>query len=177
MMKKIYRLRYKYIGYFCIANDIYASDKISVMKQNINPYYFKTNLLQTIFRIVLGVFLIFAGTGHLTWLRAEFVAQVPGWVPVSTDLVVVLSGVAELLLGASLIVLKKYRVLVGWAVAAFFVLIFPGNIAQYVNGTDAFGLNSDISRGVRLLFQPLLVLWALWSTGAWNALKRKYSKK
>jgi len=153
------------------------NDKITSMNENGNPYYFKTNLLQTILRIVLGVFLIFTGTGHLTWLRSEFVAQVPGWVPVSTDLVVVLSGVAELMLGASLIVLKKYRVLVGWAVAIFFVLIFPGNITQYVNGTDAFGLNSYMSRGIRLLFQPLLVLWALWSTGAWSAWESEYSKK
>ena len=170
-------MRYKNIVYFCIVNDIIMNDKINTMKENGSPFYFKTTLLQTILRILLGVFLIFTGTAHLTWSRAEFVAQVPGWVPLSTDLVVVLSGVAELMLGASLILLKKYRVLVGWAVAIFFVLIFPGNIAQYFNGTDAFGLNSDMSRGIRLLFQPLLILWALWSTGAWSAWRSQYSKK
>lgn len=46
--------------------------------------------------------------------------------------------------------------------------IFPGNVAQYVEGTDAFGLDSDRARLVRLFFQPLLVAWALWSTGAWR---------
>jgi uncharacterized membrane protein len=66
-----------------------------------------------------------------------------------------------------------YRVQVGWVVAAFFVAIFPGNISQYLNGIDAFGLDSDTSRLVRLFFQPLLVVWALWCTGAWRARKAK----
>jgi len=55
---------------------------------------------------------------------------------------------------------------VGWVVAAFFVAIFPGNISQYVNGIDAFGLDTDRARLVRLFFQPLLALWALWATRA-----------
>jgi uncharacterized membrane protein len=84
---------------------------------------------------------------------------------------VILSGTAEVLMGLSLIFLKKQRIIVGYVVAVFFVLVFPGNIAQFVNGIDAFGLNTDLSRGLRLLFQPVLIGWALWSTGAW-ALKR-----
>ena len=85
------------------------------------------------------------------------------------DFVVLASGVVEILLGLGLIIVWKYRVQFGWAVAAFFVAIFWGNISQYVNGVDAFGLNSDAARATRLLFQPLLVIWALWSTGAWRA--------
>jgi uncharacterized membrane protein len=54
---------------------------------------------------------------------------------------------------------------VGLIVAIFFILIFPGNINQYVNGVDAFGLDTDQKRLIRLFFQPLLVVWALWSTG------------
>lgn len=124
--------------------------------------------LQNALRIALGAFLFFAGISHLTFLRGEFQAQVPDWVPVSKDLTVILSGIVEILLGLSLIFIKKYRVHVGWIVAIFFVLIFPGNISQFVNGIDAFGLNTDLSRGLRLLFQPVLILWALWSTGAWE---------
>ena len=119
--------------------------------------------------IALGSFLAFAGTSHLTFAREEFQAQVPGWVPVDPDVVVLLSGVAELSLGAALILLRKRRVPVGLAAAAFFVAIFPGNISQYVTQTDAFGLDTDRARLVRLFFQPLLVIWALWSTGAWKA--------
>ena len=121
--------------------------------------------------VALGSFLAFAGTSHLTFARQEFQAQVPDWVPLSEDAVVLLSGVAEISLGASLILLRKRRVPVGLAAAAFFVGIFPGNISQYLTHTDAFGLDSDRARLVRLFFQPPLVLWALWSTGAWKDLR------
>lgn len=114
-----------------------------------------------------------AGTSHLTWARTEFQAQVPHWVPLPIDLVVILSGIVEILLGLSLIFLARQRVLVGWVVATFFVLVFPGNIAQYLNHADGFGLDTDLARGMRLLFQPVLVAWALWSTGAWAAWRHK----
>jgi uncharacterized membrane protein len=126
--------------------------------------------VQTVLRILLGLFLVVAGTSHLTVARAEFLAQVPAWLPVDGDLVVVLSGIAEIVLGLALIFLVKQRALVGLAAAAFFMLIFPGNISQYVNRIDAFGLNTDQARFVRLFFQPVLVIWALWATGAWQAL-------
>lgn len=124
-------------------------------------------------RVVLGAALLFAGVGHLTWARDEFQAQVPSWFPVDADLVVVASGVVEVLLGASLVALPRYRVVLGWVTAAFFVVIFPGNIAQFVEGKDGFGLDSDAARATRLLFQPVLVVWALWSTGAWAELRRR----
>ena len=122
---------------------------------------------------ILGLALGYAGIGHLTNNRQEFQAQVPTLLKDYADFVVVASGVVEICLGLALVGLWKYRVQVGWVVAAFFVAIFPGNISQYVNGVDAFGLDSDTSRLVRLFFQPLLVVWALWSTGAWQARKKK----
>ena len=118
-------------------------------------------------RWLLGLALIGAGTGHLTTLRGEFQAQVPDWLPLDKDFVVLASGAVEIGLGAALLALPRQRVTVGWIVAAFFVAIFPGNISQYVTRTDAFGLDTDQARLTRLFFQPLLVLWALWSTGAW----------
>ncbi len=128
-----------------------------------------TSWLQTFFRWLLGAALLLAGIGHLTWLRSEFLAQVPPWLPLDGDLVVVLSGIVEIALGIGLIALPKQRVILGWTTAVFFILIFPGNISQYVNQIDAFSLNSDQARAIRLLFQPLLVIWALWSSGAWRA--------
>ena len=121
---------------------------------------------RTIGRWVLGGFLIFAGIAHLTFGRTAFYAQVPRWLPLDTDFVVVASGIVEIVLGAALLALP--RVAVGWLAAIFFVLVFPGNINQFVTHADAFGLDSDLARGIRLLFQPVLVLWALWCTGAWN---------
>ena len=135
-----------------------------------------SRMVQMVLRILLGAFLVFAGTSHLTVARAEFLAQVPTWLPVNGDLVVILSGIAEIALGLALIFLFKQRVLVGLAVAAFFVLIFPGNISQYVNRIDAFGLNTDQARFNRLFFQPVLVAWALWTTGAWRALFTRKTK-
>ncbi len=137
-------------------------------------YNVKTNWFRSLLRILLGAFLLFAGIAHLTFQRMEFTAQVPDWVPMSTDLVVVLSGIVEITLGTALILLPKWKAVTGWIVAVFFVLIFPGNIAQYVNEVDAFGLDTDRARFIRLLFQPVLVAWALWSTGAFSAyMKRK----
>lgn len=126
--------------------------------------------MRNVSQIALGFFLALAGFSHLGSNRTEFQAQVPSWIPLDAEFVVVTSGIVEIFLGVSLVALWKYRTYVGWAIAIFFIAIFPGNISQYINGIDAFGLDSDRERAIRLLFQPLLVMWALWSTGAW----RKY---
>jgi uncharacterized membrane protein len=128
-------------------------------------------------RLLLGAGLLFAGLSHLTFARDAFQAQVPAWLPLDKDFVVVASGIVELLLGTALLILRRWRVPVGWIVAAFLVAIFPGNISQFVTGTDSFGLNDDLSRGIRLLFQPLLVLWALWCTSAWRWLRERRRAK
>jgi uncharacterized membrane protein len=124
-----------------------------------------TSLTQNIFRILLGAFLTFTGFSHLTFNRVEFLAQVPPWVPINSDLVVILSGIVEISLGLSLVFFLKQKRNVGILAAIFFVLVFPGNISQYINHVSAFGLNTDALRLARLFFQPVLVLWALWSTG------------
>ena len=144
-----------------------------LISQLLQPTKERTSWIRTIFRIGLGLGLLLAGFSHLTSQREEFLAQVPDWVPMDGDRVVVLSGIVEIILGAALVLVPRYRVLIGWVVAAFFVAIFPGNISQYVNGIDAFGLNTDQARLIRLFFQPLLVIWAIWSTGAWHALRTK----
>ena len=123
-------------------------------------------------QVLLGSALIYTGILHLTSSRLEFQAQVPPWVPFSPDFVVLASGVVEILLGLALASLRR-RKEVGIATALFFIAIFPGNISQYVNKVDAFGLDSDQARFIRLFFQPLLVIWALWSTEAWRAIKSK----
>jgi uncharacterized membrane protein len=130
-------------------------------------------LLRKALQGTLGATLTYAGITHLTTSRTEFQAQVPTILASQADFVVIASGVVEILLGTSLIFLFKYRTQIGWLTAAFFIAIFPGNISQYINGTDAFGLNTDQARATRLLFQPLLVIWALWSTGAWKSYRLK----
>ncbi len=121
---------------------------------------------RTAARWLLGGFLILAGVGHLTFARDQFPAQVPEWLPLNTDLVVLGSGLVEIGLGSALAAAGAHRHQVGWVVAAFLVAVFPGNLHQYLAGNDAFGLNSDRARLIRLFFQPLLVLWALWACGS-----------
>lgn len=124
-------------------------------------------------RWALAGLLLAAGVAHFV-ATEDFRAQVPPWLP-ARDAIVYVSGVVELLLGAALLAARgRHRVHVGVVVAAFFVLVLPGNVSQYLTGTDAFGLDTDTKRGVRLLFQPLLVLWALWCTGAWSAWRRRH---
>ena len=133
-------------------------------------------MIKKLLQLSLGAFLTSAGISHLGSNRTEFLAQVPTWLPLNGDFVVVASGIVEIALGVSLItttfILTQYRKQVGIVVAIFFILIFPGNINQYVNKIDAFGLDSDQKRLIRLFFQPPLVIWALWSSGGMKYFKR-----
>lgn len=134
--------------------------------------------VRTIARFGLGAALIVAGTGHLTVQRQEFQAQVPNWFPIDEDLVVVVSGIVELALGVALIAVGRRRApIVGVVVAGFFIVVFPGNVGQLIDHADAFGLDSDTKRLVRLFFQPVLVLWALWSTGGWAWLRQRFAPR
>ena len=133
----------------------------------------RMNFIKRIPQSILGLALIFTGVGHLTTRRIEFQAQVPDQLQQWANEVVLASGVVEIALGLGLVVLWKFRVVVGLLTAAFFVAIFWGNISQFVNGTDAFGLDTGTKRFVRLLFQPVLVAYALLSTGAWRPWRAK----
>jgi len=141
-----------------------------------SPMPFMT-LLRLVARLLLGLALLFTGVGHLSFSRGEFQAQVPLWLPLDPDFVVVASGLVEIMLGIALLSWGRIVPLAGLGAAAFFIAIFPGNINQYLEGIDAFGLDTDQQRFGRLFFQPLLVLWALWSTSAisWLTTQRKKS--
>ena len=132
--------------------------------------------LKSLAQVALGAFLLSAGISHLDSNRTEFLAQVPTWLPLDPDFVVIASGLVEITLGVLLIttalIFKKYRKVIGLITALFFILIFPGNINQYVNQIDAFGLDTDTKRLIRLFFQPPLVIWALWSTNVIRLTKK-----
>jgi uncharacterized membrane protein len=133
-------------------------------------------LIKTLAQLGLGAFLLSAGISHLESNRTEFLAQVPTWLLLDPDFVVIASGLVEITLGVLLIttalILKKYRSVIGLVTALFFILIFPGNINQYVNQIDAFGLDTDTKRLIRLFFQPPLVVWALWCSNAFRLIKK-----
>jgi uncharacterized membrane protein len=124
--------------------------------------------MRTLARSVLAAAMIFAGLSHLLWARKDFRAQVPDWavddLPLDKDAVVLISGVVEIGFGAALLTLPRERRRIGALLAAFFVAIFPGNVDQWRARRSAFGLDTDRKRFARLFFQPLLVIWAWWST-------------
>ena len=135
--------------------------------------------IKIVFQLLLGAFLTSAGYSHLGSNRQEFQAQVPTWLPLDPEFVVITSGLVEIALGLSLIttlvIFKRYRGVVGLITALFFVAIFAGNINQYINQIDAFGLDTDQKRLIRLFFQPILVIWALWCSGALGKRKERKS--
>jgi len=135
----------------------------------------KTSTIQNIFRILLGLIMLYIGIAHLSFRRIEFQAQVPNWLTTDDglmDLVVLISGYIEIAFGILMVVGDKLKVKTGIALGIFYILIFPGNINQYINEIDSLRLDSDNKRLIRLFFQPLLVLWAFWSTGALKYLKQ-----
>ena len=136
----------------------------------------KTSTIQNIFRVLLGLIMLYIGIAHLSFRRIEFQAQVPTWLTTDKDLmdlVVLISGYVEIALGILMILGGKLKVKTGIALGVFYILIFPGNINQYINEIDSLRLDSENKRLIRLFFQPLLVLWAFWSSGALEFLKRK----
>ena len=136
----------------------------------------KTTITQNIFRILLGSIMLYIGIAHLSFRRIEFQAQVPTWLTTDEgmmDLVVLISGYIEIAFGILMILGGKLKVKTGLALVIFYILIFPGNINQYINEIDSLRLDSDNKRLIRLFFQPLLVLWAFWSSGAMKHLKNK----
>lgn len=137
----------------------------------------KTTIIQNIFRVLLGSIMLYIGIAHLSFRRIEFQAQVPTWLTTDKglmDLVVLISGYVEIAFGILMILGGKFKLKTGIALGIFYILIFPGNINQYINEIDSLRLDSDNKRLIRLFFQPLLVLWAFWSTGALEYLKRKF---
>jgi uncharacterized membrane protein len=137
-------------------------------------------LIKRLLQLTLGAFLTSAGVSHLDSNRQEFLAQVPTYLPLDPDFVVVASGLVEIALGIALITttffLTQYRKVIGLLVGLFFILIFPGNINQNLNQIDAFGLDTDQKRLIRLFFQPPLVLWAIWCTGATTYLRKAFKR-
>jgi len=121
-------------------------------------------MLRSTLRWLLAAFMLFAGAAHLV-SSDSFMGQLPSWLPLRTPIVLV-SGVIEIGFGLALVLASgARRRQVGWALAVFFVLVFPGNLYQAIAGTDAFGLDTPARRWGRLIIQPLLIAWALWSTG------------
>ncbi len=125
----------------------------------------------------LAALLAAAGVSHLTWGRRGYRIVVPPWATrmlrMDVDGIVVASGAVELVLAAAVVGLPRERRRVGAAIAAFFVAVLPGNVHQWRTGRSAPGLRTDRARLMRLFLQPVLVVWALWSTAPAGSRRRR----
>ncbi|NRD44767.1 DoxX family membrane protein [Corallococcus sp. AB004] len=116
--------------------------------------------VKTILQYVLALFMVVAGVNHFLKPRM-YMRIMPPYLPRPRELVL-LSGVAEVLLGIFLLVPATTR-LAAWGLVALFVAVFPANIymAQH---PEQF---RKIPRGMlwaRLPLQVVLIAWALWYT-------------
>ena len=131
---------------------------------NIPDVPHRAGVLRLALRLALAAFMLLAGVAHLVAFNS-FMGQVPTWLPLRVPIVLV-SGVIEIGFGLALLLASgTRRRQAGWALAVFFVLVFPGNLYQAIAGTDAFGLDTPAKRWGRLVVQPMLIVCALWSTG------------
>lgn len=123
---------------------------------------------RTIARCILAVALGAVGVMHFVQTRG-FRVVVPDWATrvsgMDKETIVVASGAAEIALAAGLVALPSERRRIGWATAAFFAAVFPGNVHQWLTRRSTPGLHTDALRFGRLFLQPALMAWAIWATG------------
>jgi uncharacterized membrane protein len=138
----------------------------AVVRDLATPVTTRQRPLGVLLRWALAAFLATAGVGHFV-APEEFLAQVPPYLP-APELLIAVSGVVELAIALALVALPRYRRLTGVIAALFFVAILPGNVAQYTEARDAFGLTSDAARLTRLVLHPLLWVWAFTAGDLWQ---------
>ena len=135
----------------------------------------KTSISQNILRVILGLIMIYIGIAHLSFRRIEFQAQVPRWLTSDEnliDMIILISGYIEIIFGVLMVWGGKFKAKTGLVLGIFYVLVFPGNINQYIHEIDGLRMYSNNERFLRLLFQPVLIFWALWSTNALKFFKK-----
>ena len=120
--------------------------------------------VRTAMRIAMAIFYLAAGLLHVG-TPEKFLPIVPDWVP-QPDLVIVATGVCEIS-GALALMTTRLRKLAGIMLALYAVCVFPANIKHAIDHIDLPGLPSSWwYHAPRLAFQPVLVWWALWCSGA-----------
>lgn len=114
--------------------------------------------VKTILQYVLALFMVAAGVNHFLKPRM-YMRIMPPYLPRPRELVL-LSGVAEVLLGIFLLVPATTR-LAAWGLVALFVAVFPANVymAQH---PEQFRKIPRALLWARLPLQVVLIAWALW---------------
>lgn len=124
--------------------------------------------MKSVVLVLFGVFFIVAGVTHFT-NQAFFTSIVPPYLPFPVALVVI-SGVAEIALGALLLVRRTSR-LAAWGLIALLIAVFPANIHMAMN-PHLYPATSPTALLVRLPLQGVLIAVAYWFTRPWTRARR-----
>lgn len=120
------------------------------------------SLSRIVLRWVLGLAYLAVGIIHLRSPRG-FVAITPSWVP-DVPLVIALTGMAEIAGAVALLLVPQLRKAAAIGLALYAICVFPANINQAIHDIPVSGQHLGWwYHGPRLLFQPVLVWWALWA--------------
>lgn len=119
---------------------------------------------RTALRWLLALAYAAAGLFHLA-RPGGFIAITPPWVP-APALVVAATGIAEIA-GAIGLMIPQARKAAGWGLALYALCVWPANFhhafANIAIGGEALGWGYHAPR---LAAQPLIIWWALWTSGA-----------
>ncbi len=78
--------------------------------------------------------------------------------------IVYFTGIIEVILAIGLISHRSRR-LSGILIALFFIAVFPANVVKMMGDIEIQGtFNSPVMSWIRLLFQPIFIVWALYSS-------------
>ncbi len=111
---------------------------------------------KTLTRFVFGAAFVVAGLNHFR-NPGFYVGIMPPYLPWHLGLVYV-SGVAEVVLGAMLLV-PTWTVIAAWGLIALLIAVFPANVHMAMH-PDLYPSISPTALLVRLPIQALLIAWA-----------------
>ena len=120
-------------------------------------------LLRRIFRYLLAVFFVLAGANHF-WNPSFYLQIMPPYLPWHGELVFI-SGICEILGGIGVLFPQPLRRIAGWGLVALLIAIFPANLHMAMNDVPMPGRPPNPTLNwLRLPFQLVFILWALWCT-------------
>ena len=117
-------------------------------------------LIKQITKVIFALFFIVAGVNH--FVDTPFYESItPPYLPWPYALVII-SGIAEIVLGISLLIPRLSRV-AAWGIIALLIAVFPANIHMATH-PDLYPTIPPVALWIRLPLQGILVLWAYWYT-------------
>ena len=128
------------------------------------------NMIKKVSLIVLITGYLAAGINHFR-NPASYLNIIPGYIPypITANMV---SGVLEILF-ALLLILPKTRFYAAWGIILLLVAFLPVHIDMIANAPLKLGTLTvtPLLAWLRLLLQPVLMLWAWWHTRPYAAQK------